>query len=309
MSILKEMLYLKLFKIVPAFLLYLIFFTKIYTMSLSTRLSNGWTIAQNSFKVLKANKQLLIFPVLSGISLVLIMISFVVGALGFAGWDINNIDINSDNKILGYAILFVYYIVNYFVVVFFNMALIHCTTLYFNGEEVTVRKGIEFSKSRIGTIFAWAVFAGSVGAILRIIQENVGTIGKVITGLVGIVWSVTTFFVVPIIAYENLGPIAALKRSGSMVKEKWGEGLSAGFSFGLIEFGGFLIVAIAGGMVGYFIHPFAGIAIGVLGFLILATIVSAARTIFISQIYHNIIGDPVESYNQNFVDNLFIQKK
>jgi hypothetical protein len=278
-------------------------------MSLSSRLSNGWTIAMNSFKVLKANKQLLLFPVLSGVSLILIMATFVVGALGFAGWDFANIDLHGNDRILGYAVLFVYYIVNYFVVVFFNMALIHCTTLYFKGEEVSVAKGIAFSRSRIGTIFAWAVLAGSVGAVLRIIQENVGSLGKIITGLVGIVWSVATFFVVPVIAYEDLGPIAAFKRSASLMKEKWGEGLGAGFSFGLIQLVGFLIIGIIGGLIAVSINPIAGIAVSVLGLLLLATVVSAARTVFISQIYNNVTGDPVEVYDQAFIDNLFVPKK
>ena len=278
-------------------------------MSLFSRLSNGWIIAMNSFKVLKANKQLLIFPVLSGISLILIMATFVVGALGFAGWDIANINIHRNNRFLGYAVMFVYYIVNYFVVVFFNMALIHCTTLYFKGEEVSVAKGIAFSRSRIGTIFAWAVLAGSIGAVLRIIQENVGWIGKIITGLIGIVWSVATFFVVPVIAYEDLGPIDALKRSSSLMKEKWGEGLGAGFSFGFIQLVGFLIIGITAGLIAIFIHPIAGIAIGLLGLLMLATVVSAARTVFISQIYNNVTGDPVETYEQAFIDNLFLAKK
>ncbi len=278
-------------------------------MSFFNRLTNGWTIAQNSFKVLKANRQLMLFPILSGVSLTLIMASFLLSALGMAGWDFNNLDISHDNKALQYGIIFLYYIINYFVVVFFNMALIHCTTLYFRGEEVTVAKGIAFSRSRIGTIFAWAMFAGSVGAILKIIQENVGTLGKILTGLVGIVWAVATFFVVPVIAYENLGPIEALKRSTQLMKEKWGERLGAGFSFGLVQLVGFIGVAIVAALVAVGIHPMAGIAIGVLGLLLLATVVSAARTIFVSQVYHSVTGDPVEQYNEQFISQLFIPKK
>src|SRR5450432_515144 len=143
-------------------------------MNLFSRLSNGWTIAMNSFKVLRENRQLIIFPVLSGISLILIMASFFTALLGFSGWQLDNI--SEPGRIASYAILFAYYIVNYFVVVFFNMALIHCTHLYFKGEEASVRKGIAFSMSRIGVIFTWAIIAGSVGAILKIIQENVGSL-------------------------------------------------------------------------------------------------------------------------------------
>ncbi len=276
-------------------------------MSLFTRFSSGWQIAKNSFKVLKANRQLIIFPILSGAAMVLIMGSFFTVLFGIAGWDVDNID--NANNALTYIGIFAYYIVSYFVIVFFNMALIHCSSLYFKGEEVTVRKGIDFSMSRIGTIFAWAVFAGSVGAILKIIQENVGTLGKILTGLVGIVWGIATFFVIPIIAYENLGPVAALKRSTQLMKEKWGEGIGAGFSFGLIQLVGFIAIGFISVLLGTTIHLFAGIALFVLGLLLMATVLSAARTIFVSAIYHNVTGDPIETYNQAFVDNLFVEKK
>lgn len=270
------------------------------------RFSNGWTIASNSFKVLKENRQLILFPILSGISMIVIVASFFTAVLGFNGWNIDNVQENS--RVAGYAILFAFYIINYFVIVFFNMALIHCTSLYFKGEEVTVRKGIDFSMSRIGSIFAWAVFAGIVGGILKIIQENVGSLGKIITGLIGVVWSIATFFVVPVIAYENLSPIAAFKRSASLMKEKWGERIGAGFSFFLINLVSVAAIGVVALVIGS-VNVIAGVFVGVLGVLLLMTIMSAVKTIFISSIYHNINGDPVELYNQQFIDNLFEYKK
>src|SRR5215471_15122659 len=177
-------------------------------MNFFDRISNGWTIAMNSFKVLKENKQLVIFPILSGISLMLVIGSFVVGILATAGWDVENIE--GGRWFFNYGIMFLFYLVNYFIVVFFNMALIHCTHLYFKGEKPSVSDGLRFSLSRIGVIFSWAVVAATVGFILRIIQENAGWLGKIITGLIGVVWSIATFFVVPIIAYEKLGPLAAI---------------------------------------------------------------------------------------------------
>lgn len=275
-------------------------------MAFMTRFSNGWTIASNSFKVLKENRQLILFPILSGVSMIVIVASFFTAVLGFNGWNIDNVQENS--TVVSYVLLFAFYIVNYFVIVFFNMALIHCTSLYFKGEEVTLRKGIDFSISRIGSIFAWAVFAGIVGGILKVIQENVGSLGKIITGLVGVVWSIATFFVVPVIAYENLSPIAAFKRSANLMKEKWGERIGAGFSFFLINFVGIIAIAVVALVIGS-VNVIAGVFVGVLGVLLLLTIMSAVKTIFISAVYHNVNGDPVELYNQQFIDNLFEYKK
>lgn len=276
-------------------------------MNIFDRLSTGWTIAMSSFKVLRAKKELIIFPILSGMAIVLIVASFAFALFAKEGWDPEN-NIDQFNTPLYYLLLLGFYVANYFVVVFFNMALIHCTRLYFQGEEVTVRAGLQFSLSRIGVIFSWAFFAGTIGLLLRVIQENVGWLGKIITGLIGVVWSIATFFVVPIIAYENAGPLEAFKRSSQLMRQKWGESLGANFSFGLIQFIGIIIVGLPLFFLGSLINPIAGIGLAVVGVFGVFAIVSAAETIFISAIYHNIKGDIVEHFDQQMVDDLFSKK-
>lgn len=275
-------------------------------MSFLDKLSNGWQISMNSFKVLRENKPLILFPILSGVSLVLIVGSFVIITLSGADWEVSNL--SRPHTPENYLLLFLFYIINYFIVVYFNTALIHCASLYFNGEKTTVRQGLDFSFSRIGPIFSWAVFAGTIGTLLKILQDSLGNVGKIITSLIGVVWSIATFFVVPVIAYENLGPIGAVKRSTQLMKDKWGERLAAGFSFGIIQMLGIFAIAIPCYLIGAFINPIAGIVIAVLAFALLFAAVSAALAIFISATYHNISGDPVEHYNQQFVDGLFKNK-
>jgi hypothetical protein len=277
-------------------------------MNFFTRLSNGWHLAMNSFAVLKENRQLILFPILSGISMVLVISSFAVVALASAGWDVESFRDTDTNNVLNYVVVFLYYLVNYFIIVFFNTALVHCTHLYFMGEEVSIKKGLQFSVSRIGAIFAWAAFAATVGTALRLLQDNLGRIGKIIVGLIGIVWSVATFFVVPIIAYENTGPLAAFKRSTELMKEKWGESLAANFSFGLVQFVLIIGLAFICFLLGWFIHPLSGILLFIVGIFSILVVMSAARTIFISAVYHNINGDPIKHFNQQLADNLFEHK-
>lgn len=274
-------------------------------MSFFERLSNGWKIAISSFKVLKENKQLIVFPILSGISLIILSGIFTVGILAGIGWDVDNLNTEG---ITHYLIAFGFYLINYFVIVFFNMALIHCTRLYFQGEEVTIEKGLKFSMSRNGVILSWAVFAATVGTILKAIQENSGIFGKIITGIIGIVWNIAVFFVIPVIAYEGLGPIAAFKRSSQLMRQKWGESLAGTFSLGLISFLGIIVVAVPLFFMGAAFHFFAGVLLAVLGAFVVLTIVSATETIFLSAVYHNINGDPVKHVNQQLVDGLFVQK-
>ncbi|CAN5434007.1 DUF6159 family protein [soil metagenome] len=276
-------------------------------MNFFDRLSSGWKISMNSFSILKKNKQLIIFPILSGISLVLTAGVFILGVLAVAGWDVDYI--KTDNRVLNYALLFGFYFVNYFIVVFFNMALIHCSKLYFDGEEVTVSKGLQFSASRIGVIVSWAMFAATVGTILKVIQENTGTIGKIVTGLLGFVWGITTFFVVPVIAYENLGPVDAFKRSAQLMKNKWGESLGATFSLGLVQMAAVLLAAIPVFLIAAYINIFAGIFIGIVAGVAIFAVFSAAQTIFISSVYNNVTGNIDEHFNQQIIDSLFTAKK
>ncbi|HUB61072.1 MAG TPA: DUF6159 family protein [Puia sp.] len=278
-------------------------------MNFFTRLSNGWNLSMNSFAVLKANRQLILFPILSGLSMLLIVSSFFLFLFASSDWDITALDtLNNQGTVANYLLLFGYYVVNYFIIVFFNTALIHCTRLYFQGRRPTVGEGLGFALTRIGAIFAWAVFAATVGTILRIIQDRVGFLGKIVTSLIGAAWSIATFFVVPVIAYENLGPLGAFRRSATLMKEKWGESIGATFSFGIIQLLGLFLLAIPSMLLFYFVHPLAGIALFLLGLFAVTVIFSATRVIFVSAVYHDINGDPVKNFNQKFSENLFLEK-
>lgn len=274
-------------------------------MGFFDRLATGWNIALNSFKVLRANKQLILFPILSGASLVLIMGSFVGSIFAFTGTDTESIDLSPAAT---YLLIFLYYLINYFIVVFFNTALIHCTHLYFKGEDVTIQKGLKFAVTRLWAIFQWAVFAATIGTILKAIQENVGWLGKLITAAIGIVWSVATFFVVPVIAYENLGPIDAFKRSSQIMRDKWGERIGAGFSFGIIQLLAMFLVCVPLFIAGAAYSGLAGMLLALMGAFLIFAVMSAAQTIFISAVYHNINGDTTEHFNQQLIDKLFIEK-
>lgn len=271
------------------------------------RVSNGWKLFLGSFKVLRENKQLIVFPLLSGISILLIIGSLF---LVFFNQGIADSEQDFDSYLGGVNILllFGFYVVNYFIVIFFNVALIHCTRLYFHGEEVSVREGLRFAASRFGAIFAWSLVAATVGLILKAIEENSDWAGKIIAAIIGVVWNIATFFVVPVLAYENKGPIEAIRRSSQLMKEKWGESLTATFSFGLFQFLALIIVGGALYLVGSLLSPVAGIILAIAGAFTVFAIFSAAQNIFISAVYHDIKGDPVKHIDHQMVENLFRKK-
>jgi hypothetical protein len=76
----------------------------------------------------------------------------------------------------------------------------------------------------------------------------------------------------------------------------------------LIQFPGFIVIGIPLFLLGMLINPFAGIALAVASLFIIMAIISAAQTIFVSAVYHNINGDPTEHFNQQLIDGLFVKK-
>jgi hypothetical protein len=180
--------------------------------------------------------------------------------------------------------------------------------MYFNGGSVSVKEGMAHSFKRLPSIFSWAVFAATVGTILNLLQENLGFIGKIITGLIGVVFNLAAFFVVPILAYENLGPVEAFRRSALLMKEKWGEAAGASFNFGFVQFIALIFIAIIAVTLGTITSYLIGGVFAVLAVLFLITITSAAKAIFITAVYRNISGNPVEYFEQKYIDNLFILK-
>lgn len=208
-----------------------------------------------------------------------------------------------------YLLLFAFYLINYFIVVFFNVGLMHCVRSHFKGEEVDLRDGLRFSFSRIGAIFGWSVLAATVGTILKVVQQETGIIGKIITGIIGVVWNVVTFFVVPVLAYENVGPVDAFKRSAKIMKEKWGESAGGNFSLGLVQLVALAVTALPLYFLGALISPLVGIGLAIFAALFVIAVISAAQGIFISSVYHKVQGDDVATLNDETFDDLFLTKR
>lgn len=198
------------------------------------RFSTGWTLATQSFRVLMADKSLLIFPLLSGIASFLVLVSFVGGifATGFALSGSHHSQAANDSAAWG--LLFAYYFASYFVIVFFNSALVSCAMVRFRGGTPTLAGGLRAARSRITQIVAWAFFAATVGVALRIIAERVGFIGKIVIAILGAAWTVATYFVVPVLVVEELGPYDALKRSTGIIRKTWGESLVSNVGIGFV---------------------------------------------------------------------------
>lgn len=182
------------------------------------RISRGWALAKHSFSVLRADRSLLLFPVIS-VPAAALAVAIVMGP-GIALYAADS----QEAFLIGFGVLTLYALT--LVAVFFNTALAAAAARSLGGEDTTVATGLAAARSRFGAIAAWALVQAAVGLVVSAVQEAAGQspVGRILVGLLNFAWSAATFFVIPVIALEGCGPRDAFTRSVRLLRERWGEG-------------------------------------------------------------------------------------
>jgi hypothetical protein len=253
------------------------------------RIRNGWALLAQSWRVLMLDKELLVFPLFSGIACVIVLASFA-GGIWASG-------LGEREEVVGdataWALLFAYYFANYFVIVFFNSALVACAMIRFRGGDPTVRDGLRVARQRLAHIAAWSLLAATVGVLLRMLEQRSQLVARIMTGLLGAAWTLAAYFVVPVLVVERVGPIDALRRSFATVRKAWGESIVSNVGVGLIAFLIVLLVAVPLGVASIVLGVhMQSLTIGLTGlglvlvFIILVALVaSALNSIVLSALY------------------------
>ena len=209
------------------------------------RIARGWDIAKASWAVLRLHPKLLVLPIFSGIAFVLLIGSIVMSVYaGASGQRMQQFGdflerVNFDDPI-AYLLLFAFYFVCSFIVIFFNAALVFCALEAFAGRTPSLRGGLATAAGRLPQILAWAFVSATVGLLLNALQstlrDKLGFLGSLLGGLLEFAWAVVTFFVVPVLVVDGVGPIEAVKRSSAILKRTWGESIGGEGGLGIISF-------------------------------------------------------------------------
>lgn len=211
------------------------------------KLERSFEIMKASWEILKKDKEILFFPILSGMMLIMLIASFVIPFILVRDPDAIQRFFHDDSG-FNYIMAFIFYFCNYLIMIYFNAGIVACATIRMNGGDPTVSDGFYAANNRIFKIIGWAIVSATVGMLLRMIEERSSFIGRAVAGLIGMAWSVTSYLVIPVLVNENLGPYDAVAESVNLLKKTWGEGLIGTFSFGLIFFVLSLPACLAFGM-------------------------------------------------------------
>ena len=246
------------------------------------RLSIGWKLTKVSLGVLRKEKGLILLPFAS------LLITVAVWAIFFLSIFFLAAPTDRFGSVLFYIGLAIVYFVTFFVSIYFNADVMGAAMIRLNGGDPTIGDGLKVARANIGRIAGWALLTATVGLILRAISQRFGFVGRIIAGVAGLAWGVVTYLVVPTLIFEKLRPWAAVKRSGSLLRQTWGEAaggyITLGAIFVLLALPALLLIALGavlGGVTGLII----GLAIAVVYWLILGLLGSAAQSILVTALY------------------------
>jgi Family of unknown function (DUF6159) len=207
------------------------------------RISRSWRLIGRCWDVLTERPRLLVMPAVSALATAIAAVAILVPML----WWTRGLPAKVSVVIATAVAALPFTLISTTT----NVALLAMAEAHFAGREPRVRDGLRIAWRRRWPILGWSVLASGVGSLLGALQDLPGVdwLGRVLGFLGGFAWGLATMFVVPVLALEGLGPIAAVRRSGGVFRERWGETLTGeltiGAAFGLAMIPG-VVVAGAG---------------------------------------------------------------
>lgn len=249
------------------------------------RIRTSWELGKISWGVLRSDRTLAWFPVLS------MVVSLVVVA-GFAGLiaatGVSTTDGQESLEAIGWVLVVVAYIVLAFVTTYFLAGLVHGANERLEGRDATLGASLGAANDRLHRIIPWAILQGTVSVIISALEERAGWLGQIVVRLIGAAWAVVTFLTVPVIMFEDLGPWSALKRSGTLLKQTWGENLLAQAGFGLLAMVASIpgiVLIVLGAASDELLAMVPLIGIGAIWILIVSIVVQAMGGIYRTALY------------------------
>ncbi len=291
---------------------------------MSNVFSRSWEITKISFRVIRKDKELLIYPILASIFSMIFSFAILFPTIFFS-WVENGIpeDMATAFGLIEYLIVFATYLGLALIATFFNVCVVYTVKTRFEGGNATLGSSFKFAFSKFHLIISWSLIVATVGLLLYIldrIAESLGNVGEIVVrlirGIIGMAWGIVTIFVIPGLVYYGLGPKDAIKKSVDTLKKTWGESIVRHYGLGFIQFLFFLLGAGIGTGV-YFLTQslgFTGIIITVViaavYFLLLILIFNVANSVYNTALFvYADTGSIPEGFNKELMSKAYKQKR
>ena len=278
-----------------------------------SRMSNSWSMMKASAKVLRLDTELLIFPLLNVLAVILITVALGAPVVFFGGPEA--LEALQDPGYLVYSGGFVYYLVIYTVSFFFTAGLVGATLIRLDGGDPTVSDGMSVAVKKLPAILGYAAISATVGMVLSAIEERVGFLGRVITRIIGTSWALATYLTVPVLVARDVSAIEAVKESASVLKKTWGEQIVGNAGIGLATLILILVMTATAVPAIIFVTSINATLAApmwislVVGYIFVGLLSAALKGIYSAALYrYATTGDAGEHFNAAMMDQAFRPK-
>jgi hypothetical protein len=180
-------------------------------------------------------------------------------------------------------------ILTMFVSVLSHATIISRVMARFHGQGVTNTQAARAALTKSPQLLAWAFINYVVVSILRSIG-NRGILGLLVGALLRAGWMLASFFVVPVILFEDTGALSAIKRSAHLCRSRWGENIVGNGALGVIGFVAVVVDIVVAVLLGAVFAPL-GVAVGVLGLVAILLVLTVASAAFNAALYWYAVTD------------------
>jgi hypothetical protein len=279
------------------------------------RFANSWALTKASLRVVAQDKELLVLPVLSFLASVVAFLCVAgiwFGAHLVPATRLANGQVNLPALLLAFAT----YLVLAFIQVFFGAAVVAGASERLSGGDPTLGSCLRAASRKAGRLFVWSIFVAVVNIVLQQLRERGGVAGRVAASFGSLAWNLVTFFMIPVLMFEDAPVMKSVGRSGSLFKTTWGETVIGTGGVGLVF--GLLIMALL--LIGFFlVQPLllAGgwlaalpvIAVVVVGIVLLATLQSVLGGVYKAALYrYATTGQTPPGFAPQQVQGAFVPK-
>jgi hypothetical protein len=195
-------------------------------MSVTGRLRTGVRLAGQSASVLQGTPRLMIYPLVGGLAIGAFVLTAVGGLVATDG---------SESLAVTVGTLLLAYAGASFLASFSIAALSWATRESFAGRDPSVSAAFRAAAGHLPALLSWALLSALVGIVLRSIEESSDIVGTIISALLSLGWSALTYFVIPVVVFEDAGPTTMLQESAGLVRDTWGEAIGSEFGVGIVS--------------------------------------------------------------------------
>ena len=261
-------------------------------------IGHTFELMKMSWRVLMLDRELIFFPIMSGVAL-LALVGAMLGIGGATGTldrvsEGSSESLGAVDAILGAGFVFV----SSAIVIFFNAALIAAALERLRGGDPNIASGLRAASAHLPQILAWALITVIVSLILQALRERGGIAGSIASMIGGVAWGLATFFVIPVLVSEGVGPIEAIKRSAGLLRQTWGRQAVASFGFMIVGLLGVLVAIVPAALL-FFVHPLLGIVVGVPLVALAIGTVQALEGIFKAALYDYARGEQPHGFDRD----------